>query len=270
MSHYKKIDDKLNWDNVNFPSSNIDIDRPEENNDKELSVNVYSISQETETKLLNRKSNVINSKTHVDLLKVEDGDKSHYVFMKDYNGLISKQTNNKKIKKYHCRYCLHGFRSEELLNTHYENGCLAVEGQTIEMPEKELQAPFVKYADFECLIVSTKVNNTEKYQHHRPCGFMLNVVNAIDGSSEPHLYRGEDCMEVFTKKLMEVKDKIMDKMKENKPMIFNANNRRDFNTATKCFICGKDFQEGDTKETTVILQVDIEDVLIKIATYSFQ
>ena len=37
MSHYKKIDDKLNWDNVNFPSSNIDIDRPEENNDKELS-----------------------------------------------------------------------------------------------------------------------------------------------------------------------------------------------------------------------------------------
>ena len=78
---------------------------------------------------------------------------------------------------------------------------------------KKLKAPFVIYADFECLTtktgsVNTKVNNTEKYQHHRPCGFMLNVVNAIDGSSEPHLYRGEDCMEVFTKKLMEVKDKI--------------------------------------------------------------
>ena len=46
---------------------------------------------------------------------------------------------------------------------------------------------------------------------------------------------------------MEVKDKIINKMAENKPMIFNANNQIDFNNATKCFICGKDFVAGDTK-----------------------
>ena len=33
-------------------------------------------------------------------------------------------------------------------------------------------------------------------------------------------------------KIIEVKDEVMEKMKENKEMIFNANNRRDFNTAT--------------------------------------
>ena len=49
MHHYKKLVDTLKWDDVNFPSSSIDIDRLEENNEKELSVNVYSISPDTET-----------------------------------------------------------------------------------------------------------------------------------------------------------------------------------------------------------------------------
>ena len=47
--------------------------------------------------------------------------------------------------------------------------------------------------------------------------------------------------------MVEVKDKIMEKMQENKPMIFNANNQRDFALATKCFICGEDFVDGDVK-----------------------
>ena len=42
-----------------------------------------------------------------------------------------------------------------------------------------MKAPFVIYADFECLTqktgsASTKATNTNNYQHHRPCGFMIN------------------------------------------------------------------------------------------------
>ena len=89
----------------------------------------------------------------------------------------------------------------------FKNGC------------KKLKTPFVIYADFACLTtkpgkVSTKELKTDPYQHHRPCGFMINVVNRIDGSNEPFLYRGEDCMDVFVKKMIEVKDKIMDKIKK--------------------------------------------------------
>ena len=146
---------------------------------------------------------------------------------------------------------------------------MAVEWQTIEMPKfdtenpdkffvkfknhfKKLKAPFVIYADFECLTtktgtVNTKPIKTDKYQHHRSCGFMINVVNSIDGSNEPFLYRGEDCMDVFVKKMIEVKDKIMEKMKENKDIIMKDEDWRDFKTATKCFICGEDFKEGDKK-----------------------
>ena len=43
-------------------------------------------------------------------------------------------------------------------------------------------------------------------------------------------------MDVFVKKMIEVKDKIMEKMKENKDIIMKDEDWRDFKTATKCFI----------------------------------
>lgn len=45
---YKKIDDTLNWDNVNFPASNIDINTFEENNKGQVSVddNVCFLGEE--------------------------------------------------------------------------------------------------------------------------------------------------------------------------------------------------------------------------------
>ena len=54
-------------------------------------------------------------------------------------------------------------------------------------------------------------------------------------------------MDVFVNKMIEVKDRIMEKMKENKPIIFNRNNARDFQLATHCFVCGNPFLAGDVK-----------------------
>ena len=265
LYHYKNLKDGLNWDNVNFPSSNVDIDTFEENNQGKVAINVYYLNpEEGKQSILSYRKTKTQRATHqISLLKLEDGDDYHYVYIKDYDRLMSSQTNNKHIKKYHCFHCQHGFQSQKLLDQHTEKGCMAVEGQQVEMPKEEdimvfknhykkLKAPFVIYADFECLTtktgtVSTKELKTDRYQHHRPCGFMINVVNSIDNSNEPFLYRGEDCMDVFVKKMIEVKDKIMDKMKENKDIIMTANDWRDFNTATRCFICGKDFKEGDKK-----------------------
>ena len=269
MYHYKKVEDTLNWDNVNFPASNVDIDTLEQNNEGLISINVYALDEEEDKQsvILYRKTEVPKATHHINLIKLQDKDNYHYVYVKDYDKLVSRsQTNKKKSKKYHCRHCLHGFMSEELLNNHVERGCLAVEGQKIEMPDpnkpnfhikfrnhyKKLRAPFVIYADFECLTtktgtVSTKLLNTDKYQHHRPCGFMLNMVDGIYGSNDSFLYRGEDCMEVFVKKLIEMKNKVVNLMNQNHPIIMNANNIRDFNTATKCFICGEDFVDGDIK-----------------------
>ena len=199
MSHYKNLNDELNWDNVNFPSSDVDIDTFEENNGGKIAVNVYFLDPEEgkQSILLYRQSKVSKATHQASLLKLEDGDDYHYVFIKDYDKIIGSQTNKMKAKKHHCFHCQHGFLTKELLDEHVEKGCMAVEGQQIQMPNEEdimvfknhykkLKAPFVIYADFECLTtrtgtVSTKEVKTDKCQHHRPCGFMINVVNSIDG-----------------------------------------------------------------------------------------
>ena len=75
--HYKTIDDNLNWDGVKFPSSNADIQKLEDNN-------VYHISSElqSETIFLYRRSKVAKATYEIDLLKLEDGDNSHYAYIK--------------------------------------------------------------------------------------------------------------------------------------------------------------------------------------------
>ena len=210
----------LNWDNVNFPSCNVDIDTFEQNNEGKVSVNVYFIDPDEgqQSILLYRKSKVLNPTHHIDLLKLEDGDNYHYVFIKDFNKLMYKQIQSKhKAKKWICRHCHRPFEEECLLDQHNENGCMAVEGQKVVMPKFDPTKPdkfFIRFkhhykklkAPFKNWNGEHQRNKTDKYQHHRPCRFMINVVNSIDGASEPFLYRGEDCIDVFVNKMIEVKD----------------------------------------------------------------
>ena len=78
LSHYKNLD-KLNWTNVNFPSSNIDIDTLEDNNDGKIAVNVYFLNPEDDKQsiLLYRKTKVKRATHQISLLKLEDGDDYH-------------------------------------------------------------------------------------------------------------------------------------------------------------------------------------------------
>ena len=284
VSHYKSLNDELNWDNVNFPSSDVDIDTFEENNGGKVAVNVYFLDPEEgkQSILLYRQSKVSKATHQVSLLKLEDGDDYHYVFIKDYDKIIGSQTNKMKAKKHHCFHCQHGFLTKELLDEHVEKGCMAVEGQQIQMPNEEdimvfknhykkLKAPFVIYADFECLTTRTGRVSTKEYQHHRPCGFMINVVNSIDGSSKPFLQRGKDCMDVFIQKLIEVKNEIMEKMKENKEIIMRADDWRDLKPQrTALYVVKTSKKVIKRLETIVILQVSIGVVPTMIVIYSFQ
>ena len=104
---------------------------------------------------------------------------------------------------------------------------MEVEGQQIEMPTpdenlkfkhhfKKLRCPFVIYADFECLTEELKQPEddgikTYNYQEHKPCGFMLNLVNAVDNTNQELLYRGDDAVDVFCKKINEIRDEKKEK-----------------------------------------------------------
>ena len=94
----------------------------------------------------------------MDLLILIDDDKSHYVYIKDFNTFMFHKTKNKN-KKWFCRSCLQCFSSENVLINHKED-CLSINGvQSVDVEKgiiefknyfKQLSVPFKIYADFEC------------------------------------------------------------------------------------------------------------------------
>ncbi len=138
--HYTKINDDIcNWDMMKYPAGNSDIDRFEDSNKGLISVNVYEEFKHFDKSsiILHKRTRTLNAKHHINLLKIEDETgKCHYVFIKDYNKLIGSQTNGDSNKLFHCRYCQHGFTRQNLLDPHGDRGCLAVEGQSVKMPDE--------------------------------------------------------------------------------------------------------------------------------------
>ena len=62
----------------------------------------------------------------IDLLLVIDGNKSHYVYINDFNRFMFHKTKNKN-KKYFCKSCLQCFSSKNVLTEHKEI-CLSING----------------------------------------------------------------------------------------------------------------------------------------------
>ena len=199
-------------------------------------------------------------KYHIDLLKIYDKDnKSHYAIIKSLSRLLNCQINKNINKKHICRYCTTAFSRKDLLDKHIEKGCVAIEGQNIELPKKgeylefekcntKLKCPFVIDGHFECLTTTSSNEIKGTYQHHKPCGYMLNVKNSIDNSCQPYLYRGEDCMDKFVDQLTEIKETILSKMKTNLPMEkLSEEQKLQFKNATRCSIYNKQFQENNER-----------------------
>ena len=93
----------------------------------------------------------------VDLLLLIDDDKSHSVYIKDFDRFMFNKKN--KNKKWFCKSCLQCFSSESVLIKHKEN-CLSINGkQSVKLEKgiikfenyfKQIPVPFKIYADFEC------------------------------------------------------------------------------------------------------------------------
>ena len=63
----------------------------------------------------------------MDLLLLTDNDKSHYVYIKDFDRFMFHKTKNKN-KKWFCKICLHCFSCEIVLIKHKENS-LSINGK---------------------------------------------------------------------------------------------------------------------------------------------
>ena len=102
-----------------------------------------------------------------DLLPANNGEKFHYVCIKDFSKIMIHKTKNRN-KKHFCKSCSQCFSSKNVLTEHKE-ACLSINGaqsvklgkQTIEFKYyfKRIPVPFKIYADFE-----SNIGSVESYE----------------------------------------------------------------------------------------------------------
>ena len=153
-------------------------------------------------------------KSSIDFLLLIDDDKSHYVYIKDFNTFMFHKTKDKN-KKWFCKSCLRCFSKENVLIKHQED-CLSISGQQLINLEKgsiefknyfkQLPVPFKIYADFECNLKNVECyegTNTKKYHEHVPCSYVYKVVCTDDKYSQSIVvYSGVNAAYEFIKSIL--------------------------------------------------------------------
>ena len=92
----------------------------------------------------------------MDLLFIIDKNKSHHVYINNFDRFMFRKTKNKN-KKYFCKNCFQCFSSKNVLTEHKEV-CLKINGaQSVKLEKgkigfknlfKQIQVPFKIYSDF--------------------------------------------------------------------------------------------------------------------------
>ena len=160
-----------------------------------------------------------NFNDNIDLLLISTEFKSHYIYIKDFDGFVLNKTKNRN-KKHFCKCCLQCFSSKEILIEHKKD-CLVINGkQNVSLKSssirfknysKQIPVTFKIYADFECILKKVdcdiverneNISYTRKYQDHIPCSFAYKVV-CIDNkfSKKVVLYRGKNAVYKFIKSI---------------------------------------------------------------------
>ena len=253
---------KNNWENIDFPSTSKDWKKFECNN--KVALNILYVPYNTKKINIAYKSkNNLTQERQIILLMISDGQKWHYLLVKNLSGLLRRITSNHKENVY-CLNCFHSYRTENKLEGH-KKICENHDYCHVEMPtknnniikynheEKSMKLPFVIYADLECLLekMSTCINNpnessTTKINKHTPSGYSIFTHCPFDKSKNKLNYcRGKDCMKKFSKDLREHASKIINY--EKKKMIPLTTEEKIYHNKQKiCYICKKEFNNNDT------------------------
>ena len=232
VSKIKPFIEKYNWEDINFPSTSKDWKKFECNN--EVALNIPCVPYNTEKINIAYKSkNNLTQEKQIILLMISDGQKWHYLVVKNLSRLLRGITSNHK-EDFYCLNCFHSYRTElEAQKKICENHDYC----HVEMPtknndiikynhgEKSVKLLFVIYADLECLLekMSTCINNpnqssTTKINKHTPSGYSIFTHCSFNESKNKlNYYRGKDCMKKFSKDLREHVSKIINY--EKKKMI---------------------------------------------------
>ena len=262
-SHYKDHISKLNMEGIAYPVEIDSIHKFEKQNPP-YGINVFIVEEnEKKDKITPRLICKDKSKTIINLLLITEGEKKHYIWIKNFSRLMSTNVSKDGHKLFWCYNCLSHFTSQEILQNHQENGCYDNPCAKIVLPKpnskdafieynermmkKQLKVPFIIYADFEALLKAMISNN--KYQEHIACSYGYNVVSAYDKyKQEYQTYRGPNAIEKFLESLLEEEKYIQKILNKNKPMVITPKKERKFQNSTHCHICDKELKNDKVRD----------------------
>ena len=189
VSKIKPFIEKYNWEDIDFPSTSKDWTKFESNN--EVALNILYLPYNTKKINIAYKSKKkLTQERQIILLMISDGQKWHYLVVKNLSGLLRGITSNHN-QDFYCLNCFHYYSTENKLEAH-KKICENHDYCHVEMPtknnniikynygEKSMKLPFVIYADLERLLekMSTCINNpnessTTKINKHVPSGYSI-------------------------------------------------------------------------------------------------
>ena len=198
----------------------------------------------------------------------EDGkavDRRHYTTIKNLSRLLASSNSRNGQKQHFCMNCLQGFPTKISRDKHFEY-CKDNETVTIEMPEEgslvkfhdaqyQFKTPFIMYTDFEAILEpmegpapNPEESYTTKINKHIPSGFCVYSKLAYEKVENPlKLYKGEDCVVLFCDYICNVAKRLYHMFPEKPMKRLTRKQWRDYNRATTCHICLKEFKGYDPK-----------------------
>ena len=252
VSKIKPFIEKYNWEDIDFPSTSKDWKKFECNN--EVAHNILYVPYNTKKINIAYKSkNDLTHERQIILLMISDGQRWHYLVVKNLSGLLRGITSNHKEDFYYLN-CFHSYRTENKLEAH-KKICENHDYCHVEMPtrdnniikynhgEKSMKVPFIINADLECLLekMSTFINNpnessTNKINKHTPSGYSISTSCSFDESKNKlNYYRGKDCMKKFCKDLKEHATRIINYKKKE----FDTIDKKNYKVRDHCHYTGK-------------------------------
>ena len=215
VKHYRPHLSELNMEGIEYPVSLDNIKKFEKQNPKYgINVNILEKNNEVVPRVICKDKN----KVIINLLLISDGEKQHYVWIKNFTRLMSAKVSKDGHELYWCYNCLSHFTSEKVLHSHQDNGCYDNPCAKIVLPEpntedcyisyketmmkKQLKVPFIIYADFEALL--KEMISNKQYQQHDACSYGYKLVSVYEGlSKEYKSYRGPNTISEFLESLVD-------------------------------------------------------------------
>ena len=203
----KKIASSLDYRGINFPMKTRDYEIVEERFN--INVNALGYQNKFFPLYVSKKSieKVLN------LLLISNEEKSHYIFIKDFNRLMYLEVKTKtQHKKHFCMSCLLNFTSKEILKKHRERCLLINDTQAVKYETsiikfknygKQIHTTFKIYVDKESFLKRINIDEgkyTKLYQKHTPNSISAKLVCTDDRFTlDTITFDGRNCINKFIK-----------------------------------------------------------------------